>query len=162
MNKSKPHVYVIPEDDRDRQLAVGFVLHYGVDPRRIQVMEPAGGWSKVLDTFTAEYIGYLHSESQGHVVMLIDFDGDYDHRRATFEQAIPGDLKPRVFVLGSKQTPEDLKRQLGKSFEDIGTTLADDCAAGTWDTWSHDHLKHNDADRRRLVEIVRPFLFGDG
>jgi hypothetical protein len=57
VNKNAPHVYVIPEDDADRQLADGFVLHHGVDARRIQVMPPAGGWREVQRTFQDEYIG---------------------------------------------------------------------------------------------------------
>jgi hypothetical protein len=159
MNRYKPHVYVIPEDDRDRQLADGFVLHDSVDARRIQVMPPAGGWSEVLKTFTAEYVGRLHDDRQGHVVMLIDFDGSYNERRAEFHQAIPGDLRPRVFVIGSRQTPEDLRKELGMTFEDIGKSLADDCNGGTENVWGHDHLKHNDPDRRRLVEVIKPILF---
>ena len=46
VNKAKPHLYVIPEDDADRQIAKGFVLHGRVDERRVQVVEPAGGWSR--------------------------------------------------------------------------------------------------------------------
>ena len=92
--------------------------------------------------------------------MLIDFDGHYHDRRAEFEAAIPDDLKDRVFVIGAKQRPEDLKRELGKSFEDIGMALANDCYAGTEAVWTHEHLKHNDADRQRLIDIVKPILFG--
>jgi hypothetical protein len=160
MNKHQPHVYVIPEDDRDRQIADGFLLHDQVDTRRIQVMPPAGGWSYVLKTFQDEYVGHLRANPQGHVVLLIDFDGQYSDRRAEFEQAIPADLKPRVFVVGPRQTPELLRRELGVSFEQIGLSLADDCHADTEIVWGHDQLKHNDADRQRLVQVVKPILFG--
>lgn len=66
-----------------------------------------------------------------HVVMLVDFDGKIEKRTADFEQAVPGLFKARVFVVGSKYTPEILKNQVKKSFEEIGTCLADDCDAGT-------------------------------
>jgi hypothetical protein len=159
MNKYASHVYVIPEDDADRQLAGGFVNHHKVDDRRIQVMPLAGGWRNVLTTFLDEYIHTLRNYPQAHVVMVIDFDGHTDERRAEFEQAIPGDLKARVFVVGSKDKPETLKKALKISFEEIGKYLADDCDTGTWKYWAHEQLQHNDAERQRLVQIVKPFLF---
>ena len=50
MNKYVECVYVIPEDDADRQIADGFVLHPRVKEAPIQVLPPAGGWPKVLET----------------------------------------------------------------------------------------------------------------
>jgi hypothetical protein len=159
MNRYVPHVYVIPEDDRDRQIAEGFVLHHEVDARRIQVMPPARGWRNVLNTFQDEYIQPLRNYPQAHVVMLIDFDGQIDARRAQFEQAIPDDVKVRVFVVGSKNDPETLKRAPTVNFEEIGKSLANDCATGTAEHWDHEQLHHNDAERQRLVQAVKPFLF---
>jgi hypothetical protein len=159
MNKYEPHVYVIPEDDADRQIANGFVLHHKVDARRIQVMPKAGGWSNVRKTFQDEYIQTLRNYPQAHVVLLIDFDGHIDERRAQFEQAIPDQFKPRVFVVGSKDNPETLKKALNLSFEKIGESLANDCDADTTTLWGHEQLNHNDPDRQRLVQTVKPFLF---
>lgn len=159
MNKYAPHVYVIPEDDRDRQIAEGSVLHPEVDTRRIQVMPLARGWRNVLTTFQDEYVQILRNYSQAHVVMLIDFDDQIHERRAEFEQAIPDDLKPRVFVVGSKYDPETLRRALTISWEKIGKTLADDSAAGTAEHWDHEQLQHNDFERQRLFQTVKPFLF---
>ncbi len=159
MSKYAPYVYVIPEDDRDRQIAVGFENHHKVDHRRIQVMPSAGGWRRVLETFHDEYIQRLRNYQQTHVVMLIDFDGKIDERRAEFEPAIPQDLKARVFVVGSKDEPETLKKSLNISFEKIGESLANDCDAGTGELWGHEQLQHNDAERQRLVQTVKPFLF---
>lgn len=159
MNKYAPHVYVIPEDDADRQIADGFVLHPRVREARIQVVPPAGGWSKVLKTFQDEYLPRLRDYPDAHVVMLIDFDGRVETRKADFEQEIPVDFKIRVFVIGTKHTPEALKKEARKSFEDIGRSLADDCAEGAAELWGHEQLSHNDVDRRRLMETVKPFLF---
>ncbi len=41
----------------------------------------------------------------------------------------------------------------------IGNSLAGDCDGGTAVLWSHEHLIHNDADRQRLFQTVKPFLF---
>jgi hypothetical protein len=162
MNKYAPHVYVIPEDDRDRQIADGFVFHHRVDNRRIQVMPIAGGWGNVLRTFEDEYIQLLRNYQHARVVMLIDFDGHIDERHSQFQGAIPDEIKDRVFVVGSSHNPETLKQALQMSFEDIGRTLADDCDAGTAEHWNHEQLQHNDAERLRLVQCVRPFLFFEG
>jgi hypothetical protein len=159
MNKYASHVYVIPEDDRNRQIADGFVLHHQVKDTRIQVVPPAGGWSKVLTTFLDEYIPKLRDYPDSHVVMLIDFDDQVEKRRGDFAQEIPNEFKTRVFVLGSKHTPEALKKALKIGFEEIGKSLANDCAAGTVEHWDHEQLHHNDAERQRLVQTVKPFLF---
>ena len=63
--------------------------------------------------------------------MLIDFDGKINERRAEFERAIPEDIKTRVFVVGTKDEPETLKRSLNISFEEIGKSLAEDCDTGS-------------------------------
>ncbi len=159
MNKYVECVYVIPEDDADRQIADGFVLHPRVKEARVQVLPPAGGFSKVLETFRDEYIPILRAHPTTHVVMLIDFDDQVEKRKADFEEEIPADLKTRVFVIGSKHTPETLRREAKKSFEEIGNSLADDCGAGTAALWGHEQFSHNDADRQRLHQTVKPFLF---
>src|ERR1700677_408477 len=155
MNKYAPHLYVIPEDDATRQLADGFVLHHHVKESRIQVVPPAGGWLEVLKTFKEEYLPKLQQYPHAHVVMLIDFDGFYAQRRPEFENDVPNQIRPRVFVVGSKRNPETLKKELKKSFEEIGRALANDCDAGTTALWGHDQLNHNDPDRIRLVQAVK-------
>ena len=159
MNKYAPHVYVIPEDDADRQIVDGFVNHHEVDARRLKVMPLARGWPNVLKSFQDEYIQTLRNYPLAHVVMLIDFAGQIDERRAKFEQAIPDELKTRVFVVGSKNDPETLKKTLNTSFEDIGKSLANDCGAGTAEHWDHEQLQHDDDERQRLFQTIKPFLF---
>ena len=159
VNKYKPHLYVIPEDDADRQIADGFVLHARVAARQVQVVEPAGGWSRVLDTFKEEYLPLLQNPMT-HVVMLIDFDGSPQERRAKFAAEIPDSVRERVFVIGPGMRPEDLRQALGiGGFEDVGRALADDCDGNQLNTWSHAQLQHNEEERLRLVHYVRAFLF---
>jgi hypothetical protein len=160
VNKYQAHVFVIPEDRADEQIANGFVLHDQVNTRRIQVLPCANGWSSVLEKFQTEYIPHLRSYQHGYVVLLIDFDNKYTSRRAEFDKVVPDDLKNRTFVVGAKQTPELLRQALGKNWEDIGLSLADDCYSGLVVVWGHDHLKHNEPDRLRLIQCVRSFLFG--
>lgn len=159
VNKYQPHVFVIPEDRADEQIANGFVLHDQVKTRQIQILPSAGGWPSVLDKFRTEYIPHLRSFRDGHVVLLIDFDGHYERRRKAFDDEVPNDLKDRVFVVGAKETPEILRQALGETWERIGISLANDCYNGTVNVWANDHLKHNEPDRLRLVQSVRSIVF---
>lgn len=154
-----PHVYVIPEDDACRQIADGFVLQENVDSRRIQVMPVAGGWGHVLETFKREYVSLLRNRERDHAILLIDFDGAFDRRFSHFQQEIPDDLGSRVFVVGARDEAETLKRALKQSLERIGRSLAEDCHDGTTTRWDHDQLQHNDGERDRLRDAVKPFLF---
>jgi hypothetical protein len=124
MKRYVEHVYVIPEDDADRQIAVGFVDNHRVRDARVQVMPVAGGWRNVLQTFRDEYVQKLPYYPRAHAVMLIDFDGCFEQRRAEFESANLAEIKPRVFVVGPKDTPEILKGALNKSFVPSFTSVA--------------------------------------
>ncbi|MDX2037277.1 MAG: hypothetical protein SFX72_11555 [Isosphaeraceae bacterium] len=159
MNNYIEHVLVIPEDEADEQVANGFVLNDRVDDRRVQVMPVARGWSNVLKTFEDEYISYLRKYPLGQVVMLIDFDGQHEARMNRFREAIPDDLKDRVFVVGSSENPEMLKAALKvPRLEDIGRRLAEDCAVGPGGLWDHEQLKHNAEERKRLEISVQKFV----
>ncbi|MBA3313776.1 MAG: hypothetical protein H0T47_10870 [Planctomycetaceae bacterium] len=162
MNRYMPGVYVIPEDDRDRQLAAGFILHDGVDGRRIKVMPPAGGWRNVLQTFLEEYVQILRKCPDAHVVLLIDFDDQVASRRNEIDRQIPKDIKSRVYVVGPKHTPEKLKAALSENHEKIGTQLADECDTGNTNLWNHEQLVHNNLECDRLADAVKPFLFQSG
>lgn len=160
MNRYMPHVFILPEDDCDRQLANGFVQHYQINTHRVQIVEPAGGWSEVLRTFEIEFIESLRRFPSGYLILLIDFDGAYPTRRPAFQAKIPTDLQNRVFVVGAKQTPELLKNALGQTYERIGYALAEDCENNSVTTWNHKHLQHNHPDRLRMLTEIKPILFG--
>jgi hypothetical protein len=118
VNKDQPHVYVLPEDDANRQLAKGF--HLEVDQtRKIQVLEEAGGWERVLDCFESVHVIEMDRYPARWMVLLIDFDGRED-RLERAKARIPGHLQDRVFVLGAWREPEDLRRARLGSYEAIG------------------------------------------
>ena len=69
------------------------------------------------------------------------------------------ELVDRVFVPGALSEPEDLKRNIGKSFEKIGEALSQDCVGNTRKVWLHDLLKHNETELDRMILSVKAFLF---
>jgi hypothetical protein len=157
VNKYKPHVLVLPEDDANRQLANGFLLHPSLSTQ-IQVLEEVGGWSKVLDCFEKDHVKKMDALPDRFMVLLIDFDGRQD-RLDRAKAVIPSDLKDRVFVLGVWTEPERLKASLGCHSEEIGLAMAEDCHQATSTTWGHELLQHNTSEIERLRQQVRPILF---
>jgi hypothetical protein len=158
-NKNQPHIYVLPEDYANRQLANGFFLDHSLWNRRrsFQVLPEVGGWTKVLACFQSDHIKGMERYPQRFMVLLIDFD-DREDRLDMAKAAIPAHLTDRVFILGVRSKPETLRQYLG-SYETIGLALAKDCREETDTTWGHDLLCHNASELDRLREHVRPILF---
>jgi hypothetical protein len=156
MNKFKPHLLVLPEDDANRQIAVGFLLEPALRLRSIQILPPARGWLAARDRLLAllpemaRYPGRI-------LVLLVDFDGRPD-RAGEVMAGVPEDLRARIFVLGASSEPERLRQDLG-SFESIGRALARDCVAGTTSAWAHPMLAHNVDEATRLMARARDVLF---
>ena len=159
VNRHQPHVLVLPEDDRNRQMAVGFEQELDSSViRSIQVLEVAGGWLEVLNRFESDHVVLMDKYPERHMVLLIDFDSRVERLNYAVGR-IPGRLKDRVFILGALTRPEELRSAgLGK-YEEIGQKLARDCREQTDTTWSHDLLKHNATEVGRLRQHIRPILF---
>jgi hypothetical protein len=159
VNRYRPHVLVLPEDDANRQLANGFHLQVAeARPRQMQVLEVAGCWHEVLDRFKSVHVPAMERCSSRLMVLLIDFDGDED-RLSDVRAAIPAHLNARVFILGVLTEPEALKADRGP-YETIGLAMANDCRAGTNEIWGHHLLQHNGDELIRLRQHVAPILFG--
>lgn len=158
VNRQQPHVFVLPEDDANRQLANGFRLDPCLLIRRIQVLAVAGGWIKTLDRFKSDHINGMDRYPDRFMVLLIDFDDDAD-RLNHAKAEIPDRLADRVFILGVLSEPEALKKASLGSYETIGLAMAKDCREGTDATWRHALLRHNASELDRLREHIRPILF---
>lgn len=156
VNKHRPHVLVLPEDDANRQLALGFALSISMRfSRQIFVLPVAGGWTQVLERFLSDEAVDMERCPDRYMVLLIDFDGD-EQRLADAKSRIPAHLMDRVFIVGVWSEPEDLK--IG-SYEAVGSALARDCRDETDTTWSHPLLQNNATELSRLRRVVRPILF---
>lgn len=158
VNKYEPHVYVLPEDRANLQIANGFHLEISsFQQRKMQVLRPAGGWAHVLDRFASDHVPEMDRYTERFVVLLIDLDGDMD-RLVNAKARIPARFEMRVFILGARTEPETLRHELGP-YEDIGKAMAKDCREGTNNTWGHRLLRHNVGELTRLRQQVVPILF---
>lgn len=159
VNNHKPHVLVLPEDDANRQIVIGFLLNPSIQLRNIQPLPPAGGWGKVLGSFVEDHIKNLIRFKGRHLILLIDFDNHLEERRKYFLENIPENVRDRVFLLGTLSEPEPLRKQCGDSLEEIGKKLAAECYRNETELWGHPLLAHNAAERERLNEKVKSILF---
>jgi hypothetical protein len=159
VNRHQPHVYVLPEDDANRQLAIAFQL--GLDfPAfwQMQVLPVAGGWLRVLGLFESDLVPAMKRYASGFTVLTIDFDGDRE-RLSAAKARIPESLTERVFILGAWGEPEELKSRLGRTYNEIGSAMAQQCRDGIGAIWEHELLRHNTGELARLRESVRSILF---
>ena len=161
VNRHRPHVLVLPEDDANRQLANGFLLDPYLSTWKIQVLEEVGGWMEVLDRFVSDHVAGMNRYADRYVVLLIDFDGREERLQDALGK-IPEALRERVFILGTWTEPEDLKRAGLGSYETIGSLIAKDCREQTNTTWGHALLQHNAGELERLRDRVCPILFEAG
>lgn len=158
INKHRPHILVLPEDDANRQIANGFILDLNLNSRAIQVLPEARGWKDVVEKFTNDYVSTMRQYPNRMIALLIDFD-EHEERLSYVKDQIPDDLENRVFVLGVLSEPESLRRDINKDFENIGKALAKDCSDNTNELWGHTLLKHNKIELDRIILSVKPFLF---
>lgn len=158
LNRYKPHIFILPEDDANRQIVNSFILHPNLNERVIQILPPAGGWGKVLSQFTEIHVAEMLQYPEERLILIIDFDLCKD-RLNYVKQKIPDLLQERVFVVGVLSNPEKLKTNLNKSFEQIGEVLASHCSDNRSDLWDHELLKHNKIEVDRMIFCLKPFLF---
>lgn len=154
-NKYKPHLQILPEDDANRELVTGFLLEPRVQQRNIQVLKPAGGWMKVIESI--ESCG-LATTPERRLLLLIDFDDDIERRMVLVRERIPVELQDRIFVLGTASEPERLRVALGSALENIGQQAAKACADGDGQFWDHPLVQHNRVEVNRLNQEARHFL----
>jgi hypothetical protein len=158
VKRERPHLFVLPEDEANLQLATEFLAQVDANrQRQMYVLAVANGWNRVLDLFESVHVAEMDRYPQRFMILLIDFDGRQE-RLNIVKARIPDHLIDRVFVLGAFTNPEALKTALG-SYEDIGLALVQDCREDTDTTWGKPLLQHNTDELDRLREDVRPILF---
>ena len=76
VNKYKKNLLVLPEDDANRQIALGFILNPDLNERAVQILPPSGGWSKAVESFEQNHAAKMRSYPKRAMLLLIDFDND--------------------------------------------------------------------------------------
>jgi len=158
-NKFKPHLYILLEDDANRQITNGFLKNPNINDFQVQVLPIAKGGGKVVEQFENNHIREMRRFSHRIMILLLDIDNN-DKKVDDVKNKIPPDLESRVFVLGVWSEPENLNTDLRhKGYEYIGTTLAKDCDNNTDELWGHELLKHNKPELERMGSVIKAILF---
>jgi len=155
VNKYQPHLLIVPEDDANKDLALGFLTTYlGLRSRSVDVEPVAGGWGAAREAL-GRLCRTMRTFSGRNVLVLVDFDQS-ETRHEEMLRDIPVEYKDRVYILGVWSEPEALQAALGHMSRDkIGEKLARACGTGTDDTWNHDLLAHNAAEVERLCALLQ-------
>lgn len=159
INKEKPHILVLPEDDANRQMANGFIQNCSINETAIQILPIANGWRKVIEKFKTNYLKKMYCYPERIIILLIDCDNNIARISDVKTQEIPNDLHNRVFILGVKSEPEKLKHNIRGGLETVGNNLSKDCVDNTNVTWGHELLTHNATELNLMAPIVRSILF---
>jgi hypothetical protein len=158
INKFSDHLLVLPEDDANRQIANGFLLAARVDAQKIQVMPNAGGWLKALDKISS-HSNEMEGLTTRRLLVLIDFDSQYEDRWQIAQSKIPTKFLDRIYVIGVASNPEKLRSNCGLTSEALGKALAEECAEEKFVLWSNALLAHNARELKRLSADVKSFVF---
>lgn len=158
VNRYRPHVMILPEDDANRQLANGFVSHACVALRSVQVLPSAGGWARVRDEFREVHAAEMQRNTMRLMVLLVDFDEKVS-RLDEVKVAIPDSLANRVFIIGVWSIPEHLRKHGLPAKEEFAQSLARECYENRRELWKHELLQHNARELERMTLACRPILF---
>jgi len=158
-NLYKPHLTILPEDSANAEIANGFLLGLPTNTRQIEVLRVAGGWEYVIRRFESDQVQKMRHYLERRVVLLLDFDNHINERMQRINQIIPADLANRTYVFGSASTPEKLKVDCGRKFENVGLKLANECELDFSELWLHKDLAHNQIERARLRLDLSSTLF---
>lgn len=162
VNRNKPHLVVVQEDSPYRDLTNGIRNAVHVEGYRIDSRAPVGGWRKVLASLE-DMAPLLDRYDRMHLLLLMDFDYEFDSRMARFQQAIDGQpYQNRVFLLGvDNKEFENLKQTLKQTnIERIGQMLVEGCPQQQTPVWQNQHLNCNQPEIQRMRDAgVFEWLF---
>jgi hypothetical protein len=69
LNRRRPHVFVLPEDDANRNLANGFVLDV-TNARQIRILPGVGGWRHVAEIFNSDHVHEMRKYPDRFMVLF--------------------------------------------------------------------------------------------
>ena len=149
-NNYKHHLRVILEDEPYRDILNGISLSLNVKGELLDIRNPCNGWAKVFKELENE-IKILEKFKLRYLLIIIDFDYEFESRYKMFSDLVPDEYQDRIFILGvDNKESEELKTFFSMSdFEKIGKKLVEDCPKSNLTNWQNRHLDCN------LIEIER-------
>ncbi|MCE9681652.1 hypothetical protein [Halomonas alkalisoli] len=153
VNRYKDHLVIYLEDQPYRGIVNGVKTLPNVNDRVIDVRPPCGGWGKVFAELQ-DNLALLNARQKMHALLLMDFDNDFQARKARFDSFLDKQAcRDRVFLLGvDEKESEDLKAALRQSNnEAVGKMLVRACPEQRTQDWENRHLYNNADELNRMV-----------
>ena len=126
MNKNKPHLVIVPEDEAWATLTRGFFMARAEG--NIKVDRTCGGYNKEMTHFKDKLQPKMASNPNMHVLLLVDFDRKFASRMTNFTQLVYPDYNKRAFMVGCKDEIQNLNTEYGGGkLEDLGQTMGNIC-----------------------------------
>ncbi len=172
MNKYKPNLQILCEDEINQDIARGFLLGFHgfelQNPSPIEVCKDVTrGWKKAENQLRDEWVDKLKDNENLFLLILIDSD-KRDGRIKEIRNEIPDIIKDRVFVIGCFSEPEVLKQQAHEaikeakmkvSSEAVGKVLFQHCKDNPPNNlWGLNELNHNSDEILRLKQNTSSFI----
>ncbi len=153
VNLFKPHLVILPEDEKNRDIALAVQRHL---PRafanQIKIENPLRGWLKTLDAID---LVYQPNKDEQYIVAVIDFDDNLEERHQMIAKRFEenGYNKGHVFVIGAKSEAENVWQM--PILQDKTLRLEnEDYLKFTDRFWTSDQLVHNRATLEALCQMV--------
>ena len=162
-NNYKNHLRVILEDKPYREILNGVGLSLNIKGDLLDVRNPCGGWEDVFKELENE-LKFLDKFKNRHILMIIDFDYEFESRYDKFLKSIPSQYQNRVFILGVDNKESEALKSLFKmpNFEKIGKKLIKDCPDSDLSNWKNKHLQFNAFEIKRMKKCgVFDWLFNN-
>lgn len=150
-NNYKHHLRVILEDEPYRDILNGVSLSLNVKGELLDIRNPCNGWAKVFKELENE-IKFLEKFKLRYLLIIIDFDYEFESRYKMFSDLIPKQYQDRIFILGvDNKESEELKVFFSMSnLEKIGKKLVEDCPKSDLTNWQNRHLECNITEIERM------------
>ncbi len=150
-NNYKHHLRVILEDEPYRDILNGATLSINIKDDLLDIRKPCDGWIKVFKQLENE-IKFLEKFKLRYLLIIIDFDYEFESRYKMFSDLIPKQYQDRIFILGvDNKESEELKVFFSMSnLEKIGKKLVEDCPKSDLTNWKNKHLECNINEIERM------------
>ena len=150
-NNYKPHIRVLLEDKPYRDIINGVTLSTNIKDYLFDIRKPCDGWTKVFKELKNEII-FLERFKLRYLLVIIDFDYEFESRYKMFTDLIPDEYQNRIFILGvDNKESEGLKVFFSMSnLEKIGKKLVEDCPKSDLTNWQNRHLECNITEIERM------------
>lgn len=157
VNRYQPFLVVLAEDGACRDVWNGIAESLPTNLSNQSSTLPlkrTRGWQETVAELKRILSNRDGKLSQALFVVIIDFDGHLDSRKADIQRELENaGRSDDVFIFGFWDEPEAFRKEIAHkySLRKLGAILGSDCES---EYWQHSHISHNLNERDRLRKTI--------